>query len=180
MSRLVYNDDPTFVTRPFSVSEVEALINCPKSVSKSDISHLLERLLATVKQVKELRINHDKELRRRGENDITDRLTKTASPEHAIRYLTTDQIDKIFDSRRQQQLAASTALRERMEQELDQVRSGVTAAIALLTTAQDTIEPGSPTSVMLADIASLLQTTKTDIATFSINSPVTNQSTIQD
>lgn len=109
----VYNNDPLQELAPLSVEEAAALLENPKIVGKRDISHLLKRALATALQVRDVRRTADEEIRRRTRAMPRPGLQATLSPEEAVRFLSPEQITKLFDKMSQERLGALNMLRDR-------------------------------------------------------------------
>jgi hypothetical protein len=111
--RSYYNDDPNLVDVPLSVDEAAALLAEPRAVGKSDIPHLMRRVLATAQRCETVRRNYDDELRRRTAAMPRPGLPATLSPEEAVKFLSQEQITRLFDRFSQEKLAALDTLRER-------------------------------------------------------------------
>jgi hypothetical protein len=98
---------------PLSVDEAAALLAEPRAVGKSDIPHLMRRVLATAQRCETVRRNYDDELRRRTAAMPRPGLPATLSPEEAVKFLSQEQITRLFDRFSQEKLAALDTLRER-------------------------------------------------------------------
>jgi hypothetical protein len=108
--RSYYNDDPNLVDVPLSVDEAAALLAEPRAVGKSDIPHLMRRVLATAQRCETVRRNYDDELRRRTAAMPRPGLPATLSPEEAVKFLSQEQITRLFDRFSQEKLAALDTL----------------------------------------------------------------------
>jgi len=111
--RNYYNDDPVLVDVPLSVDEATALLADPKAVGRSDITHLMRRVVATVQRADAIRRHYDEELRRRTAAVPRSGLPATLSPEEAVKFLSQDQIMRLFDRFSQEKLAVLEDLRVR-------------------------------------------------------------------
>lgn len=110
--RNYYNDDPGLADVPLSSEEAAALLADPKAVGKSDLLHLLRRVLATAQRSESVRRNYDDELRRRTAAMPRPGLPSTLSPEEAVKFLNQEQLTRLFDKFSQEKLAALEHLRE--------------------------------------------------------------------
>lgn len=118
-----------------------ALAADPDIVSKRDLPHLLQRVLATTVSVRELRHNFDVELRRRTEAQPRN-LRPTLSPQDAARYLTPDQLRQLFDKFSQERLDALQAIQQRASDEADRLAAVSYEVETLL--GELTVDPGAP------------------------------------
>lgn len=132
----VYNADPTLRSLPLSVEEAEILHGDPGMVGKRDIEHLLARVVATAAQVREQRRHYDDEMRRRTEAMPRSLSPQTLSPEQAAKFLSQEQLARLFDKFSQERLAALQAIQdkaaaeyEHLEQLVDQVITRVLHAV---------------------------------------------------
>lgn len=109
--RNYYNDDPGLTDVPLSVDEASALLDDPRAVGKGDIPHLMRRVLATAQRCESVRRNYDDELRRRTAAMPRPGLAATLSPEEAVKFLSQEQITRLFDRFSQEKLDALENLR---------------------------------------------------------------------
>lgn len=96
---------PYTYSTPIDVEEAELLEQNPDKVDRDDMEHLMHRVLVTARQVRTIRASFDSEIRRRVELASASRLRQVLDPEQAVRYLTDEQVENIFDSHRRNQLA---------------------------------------------------------------------------
>ena len=108
-----YNDDPDLLDVPLSLDEVTVLLGDPKVVGRNDTIHLLRRVLATVQRAEAIRRHYDEELRRRTTAMPRSGLPATLSPEEAVKFLSPEQVFRLFDRFSQEKLAILENLRER-------------------------------------------------------------------
>jgi len=117
---------------PLSSEEVHALLDVPGVVKRRDIPHLLRRVLATVVKTEAVRRNYDEELRRRTEALPRPGGLPTLSPEQAAKFLSAEQLTRLFDRFSQEKLAALDHLRERAEADQREFRERAEAVLTLL------------------------------------------------
>lgn len=148
-SQYVYNNDPTLEPLPLSVEEASALAENSKIVSKHDIKHLLKRVLATAVQVRDVRRHFDEEMRRRTSALPRPGLQATLSPEQAVRFLSPEQMTKLFDKLSQERLQALTLLRERAESRTQKLAAAISdiTAIVLAAVNQPGFDPTTATKL---------------------------------
>jgi hypothetical protein len=127
------------------VEEAETLREEPGAVKKRDMPHLINRVLATALQVRELRRKHDEELRRRTEFTPKSRAITTLSPEQAARFLSREQLTRLFDKYSQEQLSALELLQNRAAENLQSIESCVDEAVTVMLHAAN--DPGVPGAV---------------------------------
>jgi hypothetical protein len=154
-----YNDDPTLAPVPLSVEEANALLDDPRILDKRDLPHLLRRVVATAVQVREVRVQYDAELRRRSEAMPRTGLRQTLSPEQAAKFLSPEQLEKLFDRFSQERLQALELLRQRAAEDYERLRQSVDEAVEALIHAL--AQPGidDATRAKLRDALSRLRTT---------------------
>lgn len=128
-----YNDDPGLSDVPLSSEEVAALLAEPGAVGKRDIPHLLRRVLATAQRCESVRRNYDDELRRRTAAMPRSGTPSTLSPEEAVKFLSQEQITRLFDRFSQEKLVALDALRERAEEDRQRTGRAVREALEAIT-----------------------------------------------
>ena len=138
-----YNSDPVLAPLPLSVEEATILQQDPGMVRKRDIEHLMQRVLATALQVREVRRHYDIELRRRTEALPRPGLTSTLSPEQAAKFLSPDQLSKLFDRFSQERLAALEVVQQRATEDYRHLQETIDDTIAVLLHAvnQPGVEP---------------------------------------
>jgi hypothetical protein len=127
-----YNDDPTLAPVPLSVEEANALLDDPGLVTKRDIPHLLRRVVATAVQVREVRVQYDTELRRRTSAVPRSGIHQTLSPEQAARFLSPEQLEKLFDRFSQERLQALELLRKRAAEDYDRLQTSLDESVEAL------------------------------------------------
>lgn len=110
--RNYYNDDPGLSEVPLSVDEAAALMSDPKALGRGDIPHLMRRVMATAQRCESVRRNYDDELRRRTAAMPRPGLPATLSPEEAVKFLSQEQLTRLFDRFSQEKLAALETLLE--------------------------------------------------------------------
>lgn len=123
--RNYYNDDPGLAEVPLSVDEASALLADPKAVGKGDIPHLMRRVLATAQRCESVRRNYDDELRRRTAAMPRPGLPATLSPEEAVKFLSQEQITRLFDRFSQEKLAALENLLENAAEDRRETHAAV-------------------------------------------------------
>jgi len=119
-----YNAAASIVDVPLTLDEVEDLLdNFDKAFlrDESAVEHFILRVLASLKAAREVRSNIDHEINRRTAM-MPSQTQGSLSPEQAVRYLTQEQLEPLFDRFKQQQLellrgatdrAEATSLRQR-------------------------------------------------------------------
>lgn len=129
-------------------------------VKKRDLEHLLQRVLATTLQVREVRRHYDVELRRRTEALPRPGLTSTLSPEQAAKFLSPDQLSKLFDRFSQERLAALEVVQQRADEDYQHLQETIDDTIAVLLHAVN--QPGVETLVgqEIGRLVERLQTTR--------------------
>lgn len=128
---------PYAYNMPVDVEEAELLALHPDGVSEDDMEHLMHRILVTASQVRTMRSSFDNELRRREDLAAARNMRQILDPEQAVRYLTAEQVDNIFDSHRKNQLAYTRKIVERV------LEKSLTAVNLLESVAQGT-KDGNP------------------------------------
>ena len=128
----IYNSDPALAPIPLSVEEASALRHDPGMVKKRDLGHLLQRVLATALQVREIRRHYDEELRRRTEALPRTGLAQTLSPEQAAKFLSPEQLSKLFDRFSQERLAALDVIQQRAAEDYQRLQGTIDDTVALL------------------------------------------------
>jgi hypothetical protein len=127
---------------PLSVEDAAALLEDPGTIAKSDIPHLLSRVLSTAMQVREMRQHFDNELRRRTEAQPRPGLQPTLSPERAARFLSPDQLKQLFDRFSQEQLQAVDLLRQRAAEDYERLQRTMDDVVAVVVHTLN--QPGVP------------------------------------
>lgn len=113
-----YNDDPALANVPLSVEEVAYLIEqAPKDLRTPEaLVHLLQRVYSTASTLRQVRLDADAELRRRAQIlPAAGGATVAVNPEQAARFLSPEQLAKLFDRFAQERLAALEDARARAE-----------------------------------------------------------------
>lgn len=112
-----YNNDPDIVDVPLSVDEAQWVAdNAHTIANKRDAEHFARRSSATSRQVARIREEFDQELRRRTAAGTINRgAPPTMSPEQAARFLSPEQLAKLFDRLSQDKLAALNDMREQAQ-----------------------------------------------------------------
>lgn len=105
---------PYAYNMPVDVEEAELLALHPDGVGRDDMEHLMHRILVTASQVRTMRSSFDNELRRREDLAVARNMRQILDPEQAVRYLTAEQVDNIFDSHRKNQIAYTRKIVERV------------------------------------------------------------------
>lgn len=100
-----YEPLPYTYNTPLDVEEAEMLVQHPESIRSSDLEHLYNRILVTAMQVRTMRSSFDNETRRRQVMAIKQGTRQVLDPEQAVKYLSQEQIENLFDSHKKQQLA---------------------------------------------------------------------------
>jgi hypothetical protein len=154
-----YNDDPTLAPVPLSVEEANALLDDPRLIDKKDLPHLLRRVVATTVQVREVRLQYDAELRRRTSAVPKQGSRQTLSPEQAAKFLSPDQLEKLFDRFSQERLQALELLRQRAAEDYDRLRQSVDEAVEALIIALAQPGVAEDTKTALRDALSRLRET---------------------
>lgn len=124
-----YNSAPTLVDVPLTVDETEDLLeNFDRSFLKDEVAveHFVLRVLASLRIARELRANIDHEISRRTSSMSTQSAT-SLSPEQAVRYLTPEQLEPLFDRFKLQQLELLRAATDRAEADAARHRSAIVA-----------------------------------------------------
>jgi len=137
-----YNDDPGLAPVPLSVEEANALLDDPGLVGKHDVPHLLRRVAATAVQVREIRTQYDAELRRRTSAVPRAGVHQTLSPEQAARFLSAEQLEKLFDRFSQERLQALELLRKRAAEDYERLQASIEESVEALIHAL--AQPGLP------------------------------------
>lgn len=105
MARAHYNDDPAVADVPLSEDEAGYVAAHPKTLRKpTDIAHFAQRAQATARAVHHIRASYDTELRRRS-MPSTVSASASMSPEAAARFLSPEQLARLFDRLSQDKLA---------------------------------------------------------------------------
>jgi hypothetical protein len=141
-----YNSDPSLAAVPLSVEEATSIAEGPKQIrSSADVEHFARRAAATAAQLRQARVEFDNELRRRTAAQPRSGLQSTLSPEHAARFLSPEQLTKLFDKFSQERLARLDALKERAEESVRHQVALVTELreIVQSLTADPAIEPAT-------------------------------------
>jgi len=112
-----YNNDPDIVDVPLSVDEAQWVAdNAHTIANKHDAAHFARRSSATSRQVARIREEFDQELRRRTAAGTINRgAPPTLSPEQAARFLSPEQLAKLFDRLSQDKLSALNDMREQAQ-----------------------------------------------------------------
>lgn len=115
--RLKYNDNPSLTVVPLSVEEATSIAEEPKQIRSSEqVTHFAWRAAATAAQLRQARVEFDNELRRRSAAIPRSGLQPTLSPEQAARFLSPEQLTKLFDKFSQERLSTLEALKEQAEE----------------------------------------------------------------
>jgi hypothetical protein len=105
-----YDADPAIMNAPFAADEALALLRTmPKDLVKNreNVEHLLCRLAATATALRQTRIDFDNELRARSQVlPASGGATLSVNPEQAARFLSPEQLSRLFDKFAQERLAA--------------------------------------------------------------------------
>jgi hypothetical protein len=121
LNRWQYNDSDNLVTTPLNLDEAEDILkNFNKNFTKdeSKVEHLLLRVVATCKLVRELRSNMENEIARRSSQNSSSHGNIFFTPEKALEYLSDEQIEIIFDSYRKSQLETLRTAQSKAEADL--------------------------------------------------------------
>jgi hypothetical protein len=109
-SSITYDADPATINTPFAADEAVALLRAiPKDLlrNKECIQHLLSRLAATATALRQARIDFDNELRARSQIlPASGGATLSVNPEQAARFLSPEQLSRLFDKFAQERLTA--------------------------------------------------------------------------
>lgn len=115
-----YDDDPSIAAAPFSADEAAELLRAmPKNLVKNreSVEHLLRRVVATAVSLRQSRLEFDAELRRRSQVlPAAGGATVSVNPEQAARFLSPDQLTKLFDRFAQERLTALDAAKASAEE----------------------------------------------------------------
>lgn len=112
-----YNDAQSIVDVPLTLDEVEDLLeNFDKSFLRDEgaVEHFLMRVITSLKAARELRANIDHEINRRTAM-MPSTTQASLSPEQAVRFLTPEQLEPLFDRFKQQQLELLRGATERAD-----------------------------------------------------------------
>lgn len=156
----VYNDDPELIMLPLSVEEASVLEQDPGMLRKRDLPHLLRRVLATTVQVRETRRNYDDELRRRTEARPRPGLSANLSPEQAAKYLSREQLTRLFDQFSQERLAALATIQERAAADHHRLVATIDEVVAMLVATLDDPELPGPARDRVRELVDDLQRTR--------------------
>jgi hypothetical protein len=143
-----YNDAAALIDVPLNVDEAVDLVeNFDKNFlrDESQVEHFALRVVATCKQARELRSNIEKEISRRTMHMPSGGSTPTLSPETAVRFLSDEQIEGLFDGLRRQQLEMMRAAQAKAESD-SLVHNAAVAALEGLA-AELSTDPAVPAAV---------------------------------
>jgi len=108
-----YDNDPSFANSPFNHEEaLDLLRNLPKNLLKNreNLEHLLRRVVATALALRQTRVEFDSEIRHRSTVlPASGGATLSVNPEQAARFLSPEQLSKLFDRFAQERLSALDA-----------------------------------------------------------------------
>lgn len=112
-----YNDDPDIEYVPLSVDEAQWVADNPETLrAKGAGAHFARRAAATAAQVARMRVDFDNELRRRtAATGMSRGAPATMSPEQAARFLSPDQLARLFDRLSQEKLAALESMTQKAQ-----------------------------------------------------------------
>ena len=116
-----YNDSEDLLRTPFTLDEVEDIINnFDKNFTRDDrkVEHLLIRVASTCKTLRELKSNIESEISRRTAQLGTNSGNIFYSPEKALEFLSPEQVEVIFDNFKKNQLEAVRTLRSQAESDM--------------------------------------------------------------
>jgi hypothetical protein len=122
-----YDDDEVLSGVPLTPEDVEWLLDRRhmKALHRKALGHFLRRVLATTRELRQVRQNFDVELQRR--IDLHARTSATGSnlsPLAAARYLSAEQLSELFDIFSQQRLQVLEGQRRAAEVEAQSARQG--------------------------------------------------------
>jgi hypothetical protein len=130
-----YDADPSVANAPFGHDEaVELLRDIPKDLVKSreNVEHLIRRVVATAAALRQTRFEFDAEIRHRSSVlPASGGATVSVNPEQAARFLSPDQLSRLFDRFAQERLAALDAAKnvaDERAQRADRAIAELTAA----------------------------------------------------
>lgn len=131
-----YDADPATMNAPFAADEAIALLRAmPKGLVKNrdNVEHLLCRLAATASALRQTRIDFDNELRARSQVlPASGGATLSVNPEQAARFLSPEQLTRLFDKFAQERLAALEAAKTAAEESKDRADAVIAAVAALV------------------------------------------------
>ena len=113
-----YNAAVSIVDVPLTLDEVEDLLdNFDKAFlrDESAVEHFILRVLASLKAARDVRSNIDHEINRRTATMLSSQSQSSLSPGQAVKYLTQEQLEPLFDRFKQQQLELLRGATERAE-----------------------------------------------------------------
>jgi hypothetical protein len=113
-----YNDAASLVDVPLTVDEaVDVVENFDKNFLRDEalVEHFALRVVATCKQARDLRSNIEQEISRRTMHMPSGGSMATLSPESAVRFLSDEQIEGLFDNMRRQQIDMLRAAQAKAE-----------------------------------------------------------------
>ena len=116
-----YNDSEDLLRTPFTLDEIDDIIkNFDKNFTRDDrkVEHLLIRVSATCRTLRELKSNIETEISRRTAQLGTNSGNIFYSPEKALEFLSPEQIEVIFDNYKKTQLEAIKTVRSNAEADM--------------------------------------------------------------
>lgn len=121
LAKWIYNDAENLINTPINLDEAEDILNnFNKNFTKdeSKVEHLLLRVVATCKLVRELRSNMEIEIARRSGQNSSPSGNIFINPKKALEFLSDEEIEDIFDSFRKSQLYSMRAAQSKAESEI--------------------------------------------------------------
>jgi len=121
LNRWIYNDAENLINTPLNLDEAEEILkNFNKNFTKdeSKVEHLMLRVVATCRLVRELRSNMEIEIARRSGQNSSSSGNIFINPKQALEFLSDLEIEEVFDSFRKSQLYSMRAAQSKAESEI--------------------------------------------------------------
>lgn len=128
MDEYAYDDTPHMAQVPLVVEDVaELLARQPRDFQRdpAQVWHFVSRALATAQTLRTQALQFDEEITRRSHSMPSSGIPGNLSPEQAARYLSPQQLARLFDAHARTQLAALDARQQQLHTRLELLRGAL-------------------------------------------------------